>query len=592
LTEFIVIDLEIFTVPIKRMMYLLIAVNLVALLCMLFAAPAVLTGHELAGKLHKDRYHSYLLADELRQHSDDLTHMVRSYASTGDLRFKTYFNEIIAIADGKAPRPIDYNRPYWDYVATSDDKPRANGSEISLVELMHQAGFPKDEMELLEFSKHQSDDLVNTEIKAINANEGQFMTDSSYYTIKGEPDPELARQLLFSPAYYTAKVKIVRPLDKLTEKMEQRFDNLVEAAEDKIYKLETFLAICLFAVFASIAFTIWVVFARVISPVNSIVDAVVRVGKGDLGSKCDYNGNNELGTLSSEVNAMTDSLKDLTGSMQVSSGQLSESAANMAIATKEQEATTAEQAVSTQEIVVSSQEISQTAQVLLDNMGEVANAVDIAANMAQQGNSDLQRMEIVLNNMVSASKVISQKLAALNEKTSNISMVVTTINKVSDQTNLLSVNAAIEADKAGEAGIGFSTVASEIRRLADQTAVATWDIEQLVKEIQTAVSSGVMSMEKFHEDIDKGVDEMQQVSGKFGEIVDQVRILGPHFEAVHEGMESQSVGASQISEGISQLSETVSNLLESIRFSNQAIDEVNSEAQTLQKTCSRFRLES
>jgi len=573
------------------MMYLLIAVNVVALFCMLFAAPAVLNSHEQLGELHEERYHSYLLADELRQHSDDLTRMVRSYASTGDPRFKNYYNKILAIGNGEVARPINYNRPYWDYIASNEESPRADGTAEPLVELMRHAGFTKEELDLLEYSKGQSDDLVSTEVKAMNAMEGLFMDDFGNYTVRGKSDSALARQLLFSPEYHAAKVKITRPLDKLTEAMEKRFDSIIGAANNKIYQLETILAICLFAVFASVVATIWMVFARVISPIKDIVDVVVQVGKGELGSKCKYKGNNELGILSSEVNAMTDSLKNLAGNMQIASGQLTESASNMAIATKEQEATTAEQAVSTQQIVVSSQEISQTAQVLLDNMGEVANAVDIAANMAQQGNDDLQRMENVLNGMVLASKVISQKLAALNEKTSNISMVVTTINKVSDQTNLLSVNAAIEADKAGEAGIGFSTVASEIRRLADQTAVATWDIEQLVKEIQTAVSSGVMSMEKFHEDIDKGVDEMQQVSGKFGEIVEQVRILGPHFEAVHEGMESQNVGASQISEGIGQLSETVINLLESIRFSNQAIDEVNSEAKNLQSTCSRFSLE-
>ena len=344
-----------------------------------------------------------------------------------------------------------------------------------------------------------------------------------------------------------------------------------------------------FIVAALVASLVALLYARNLSGIlQEIVAVVVKVGQGDLKSRCVSQGSNELGVLSAEVNRMADSLSELTSNMHVASSQLSESAANMAIATKEQEATTAEQAASTQQIVVSSQEISQTAKELLNNMGEVANAVDIAASMAQEGNDDLQRMENVLNGMVQASKVISQKLAALNEKTSNISMVVTTINKVSDQTNLLSVNAAIEADKAGEAGVGFSTVASEIRRLADQTAVATWDIEQLVKEIQTAVSSGVMGMEKFHEDIDKGVFEMRQVSGKLGEIVEQVRILGPHFEAVHEGMESQTLGAEQISEGMSQLSETVTNLLESIRFSNQAIEEVNNEASTLQAACSKI----
>lgn len=578
--------------PIKRMMYLLSVVNVIALLGVLFAAPAMLQSHEELGRLHVQRYQSYLLADELRQHSDDLTSLVRNYAQTGDERFKAYYYKVLDIANGEAPRPADYHRPYWDYVNATGKSPRPETEKVSLVELMRQAGFPEKEMALLEESKNLSDALVSTEEEAMNAIAGLFIDYEGKYTIKGDPDYQLARELLYSDQYHKDRVKIVQPLDKLSSTMITRFDRLIEEDQATTSKLNLILGLCIFAVLASIAITIRVVFARVISPIQNIVDVVVRVGRGELNSKCHYKGNNELGILASEVNAMTDSLAELVSNMQVASGQLTESAANMAIATKEQEATTTEQAVSTQQIVVSSQEISQTSQVLLGNMGEVADAVDIAANMAQQGNDDLQRMQGVLNKMVLASKVISQKLSALNEKTSNISMVVTTINKVSDQTNLLSVNAAIEADKAGEAGIGFSTVATEIRRLADQTAVATWDIEQLVKEIQTAVSSGVMSMEKFHEDIDKGVDEMHQVSGKFGEIVDQVRILGPHFEAVHEGMESQSVGAKQISEGMGQLSETVTNLLDSIRFSNMAIDEVNSEAQTLQVTCSRFSIET
>src|SRR5207302_1442110 len=83
---------------------------------------------------------------------------------------------------------------------------------------------------------------------------------------------------------------------------------------------------------------------------------------------------------------------------------------------------------------------------------------------------------------------ITGKLAVLNEKTTNINSVVTTITKVADQTNLLSLNAAIEAEKAGEYGLGFAVVAMEIRRLADQTAVATYDIEKMVKEMQSAES--------------------------------------------------------------------------------------------------------
>ena len=95
-----------------------------------------------------------------------------------------------------------------------------------------------------------------------------------------------------------------------------------------------------------------------------------------------------------------------------------------------------------------------------------------------------------MGQVVDASAAINSRLATLSEKATNIGMVVTTITKVADQTNLLSLNAAIEAEKAGDYGRGFGVVATEIRRLADQTAVATSDIEQIVKEMQSAVAAG------------------------------------------------------------------------------------------------------
>ena len=130
---------------------------------------------------------------------------------------------------------------------------------------------------------------------------------------------------------------------------------------------------------------------------------------------------------------------------------------------------------------------------------------------------------------------INAKLAVLNEKAGNINQVVTTITKVADQTNLLSLNAAIEAEKAGEYGRGFLVVATEIRRLADQTAVATYDIEQMVKEMQSAVSAGVMGMDKFSEEVRRGMQEVQQVGGQLSQIIQQVQALAPRFEAVNEG---------------------------------------------------------
>ena len=169
-------------------------------------------------------------------------------------------------------------------------------------------------------------------------------------------------------------------------------------------------------------------------------------------------------------------------------------------------------------------------------------------------------------------------------------VIVTTITKVADQTNLLSLNAAIEAEKAGEAGRGFAVVATEIRRLADQTAGATADIEQTVKEMQSAVAAGVMSMDKFSEQVRRGVQDMQQIGDQLSQIILQVQALAPRFETVSEGMRAQATGAEQISDALGQLTEASQQTVQSLRQSTDAIGGLNQVANTLRGAVSRFKL--
>jgi len=145
-------------------------------------------------------------------------------------------------------------------------------------------------------------------------------------------------------------------------------------------------------------------------------------------------------------------------------------------------------------------------------MDQVASMSQDTAGFASKGQTDLSRMGEAMGSMETASKSISGRLEAINEKAENITNVVTTITKVADQTNLLSLNAAIEAEKAGEYGRGFNVVAREIRRLADQTAVATLDIDQMVKEMQSAVSAGVMEMDKFIAEVNQSAEDVGRIS--------------------------------------------------------------------------------
>ncbi len=325
-------------------------------------------------------------------------------------------------------------------------------------------------------------------------------------------------------------------------------------------------------------------------PLGQLVNAVEVMRTGDFSQRLDLERRDEFSALADGFNRMSDDLTSLVGQIQKSGIQVNTSVTEIAAAAKEQQATSSEIAATTTEIGATAKGISATAKDLVKTMGEVSAVADQSATLAGSGQTGLARMEETMRHVMEAAGSINTKLAVLNEKAGNINQVVVTITKVADQTNLLSLNAAIEAEKAGEYGRGFSVVATEIRRLADQTAVATYDIEQMVKEIQSAVSAGVMGMDKFSEEVRRGIGEVQQVGGQLSQIIQQVQALAPRFESVNEGMQAQSTGAEQISQALSQLSEAAQQTVESLRQSSMAIGELNEMSGGLRSGISRFKL--
>ena len=332
-------------------------------------------------------------------------------------------------------------------------------------------------------------------------------------------------------------------------------------------------------------------FARSLSgPIKRLGQAAASVGDGNLGTRMHFESQNELGLLARGFNDMVAALASLVGQVQQSGIQVNTSVNEIAATSREQQATAGEIAATTIEIGATSREISATSKELVRTMTEVSTVAEHTAVLAGDGHVGLTHMEATMRHVMEAAGSINAKLAVLNEKAGNINQVVTTITKVADQTNLLSLNAAIEAEKAGEYGRGFAVVATEIRRLADQTAVATYDIEQMVKDIQSAVSAGVMGMDKFSEEVRRGMQDVQQVGGQLSEIIQQVQALAPRFEAVNEGMGAQATGAEQITQALAQLSEAAQQTVESLHQSGQAIDGLNQAATSMRSGVSRFKL--
>jgi methyl-accepting chemotaxis protein WspA len=329
---------------------------------------------------------------------------------------------------------------------------------------------------------------------------------------------------------------------------------------------------------------------NIMAPTYKLLSILDVMRAGDLSVRLDLNRKDEFNAIETGFNAMMEALNALVAQAQRSSVQVTTSVTEIAATSREQQATATETAATTSEIGATSREIAATSRDLVRTMGEVTGAADQASLLAGSGQQGLARMAETMQQVMGAAELVNAKLATLNEKAGNINQVVVTIVKVADQTNLLSLNAAIEAEKAGEYGRGFAVVATEVRRLADQTAVATYDIEQMVREIQSAVSAGVMGMDKFSEEVRRGMLEVHQVGEQLNQIIHQVQALAPRVLMVNEGMQAQATGAEQINHALSQLSDASSQTVDALRQASAAIDELSQVAVSLRGGVSRFKV--
>lgn len=341
-------------------------------------------------------------------------------------------------------------------------------------------------------------------------------------------------------------------------------------------------------------------------PITFLTTVAEKVAQGDIGGAMIMaeqgdskaigedlaKAKDETGDLYRSIMAMIENLKQLIGEVKDSSGQLLDSASEISGTARLQEGTVHDFGSSSNEIAAAVKEITATAKELTSTMSNVSESAKQTGHAAGDSRVYLDEMRGGAEELAGATQSISEKLSIITERASNINNIVTTIAKVADQTNLLSLNAAIEAEKAGEFGLGFAVVAREIRRLADQTAVATLDIEQMVKEMQSSVNAGVMEMDKFHQAVRGSVEDIGNLSSQMEKIIKQVQALAPRFDSVTEGMEAQSTGASQISDAVGQLNNAARQTSASLQNFKSATEKLDRAVKHMDAGVSRFRIDA
>lgn len=340
------------------------------------------------------------------------------------------------------------------------------------------------------------------------------------------------------------------------------------------------------AVFAIVTLAALALSSRLLSRVTKASELAEEIARGrlDVEIPAVENSQDETRQLMASMGHMAANLRSLISSVSQSAHRLSSYSDGVEKASAEYEESMQNFCSSTGEISAAVKQMTATSAELAKTVETLSDGASKSSETAEDGRAQLSSVEKTMQILSSSTSSIAKRLAIISERANNINAVVVTISKVADETNMLALNASIEAEKAGAYGLGFSVVAREIGRLADQTALATSDIETIVKDMQNAVVAGVSEMDKFAEDVRMGVSDVERIIGGMDTVITKMQSIAPQLESLTEGMNSQTTGVSQISEAMASLNDGVrqaGSLLKQVSDSRsqmrEALDALDSE---------------
>ncbi len=333
-----------------------------------------------------------------------------------------------------------------------------------------------------------------------------------------------------------------------------------------------------------------IVIARSIStPLRTAVAVANRVADGDLRADVGTPARDETGALLEGIRGMTEDLRALIGRIKESSATLGAVASSIAQSTDAQREIAGEHGASTTQAVAAAREISATGHELARTMDQVDAVASGTRARAAEGRHGLSEIEGAMERLERGAGAVSATLGTISERAAGVNAVVATMVNVANQTNLLSINASIEAEAAGEHGRGFRVVAQEVARLADRTARAALEIERMVRDMQSSVGGGVREMGAFSDEVRRSAEAVTRISGGLADVIADVESISRSFGEVAEGMRAQSTGAEQIRDAMVRLADGAQRTAMTLEVTASAASELRAAVGGLDREVSRFR---
>lgn len=410
-----------------------------------------------------------------------------------------------------------------------------------------------------------------------------------------------ARDLIKAGKYHDATqhtIKVINPLFKVANEPAQKlFDNEKSQAkkshEDAVKKYHTTLALVISAILGSILVSLvlgFMIIRSISSAATSLINVSGAMASGDLSQRVRLTSTDELGTIGTSFDTMADAFS-------LALGKVTESATQVAAAASQVQSTAERIATGSEEVAAQSTTVATAGEEMAATSGDIAQNCQLAVEAANQATQTAKNGFEVVKHTIDGIRFRGTKtkenaviVESLGARSDQIGEIVATIEDIADQTNLLALNAAIEAARAGEQGRGFAVVADEVRALAERTTKATKEISGMIKAIQTETRQAIISMEEGVKGTEQGAMEAAQLETSLSEILDQIGSVAMQVSQIATAAEEQTATTSEISSNMQQITEVVQQTSQGAHESATAASLLSGNAEELQRLVRQFKL--